>query len=67
MKYTEVKTLTRSVRRKEIMYLKECYSKRKSCLFCARVRGVIRKYDLYCCRNCFKRNAEELGFSTYYQ
>ncbi|GAB2219236.1 hypothetical protein Droror1_Dr00006869 [Drosera rotundifolia] len=34
--------------------------------FCARVcgnpHGIIRKYGLMCCRQCFRSNAKEIGF-----
>ncbi|MCJ7450186.1 MAG: 30S ribosomal protein S14 [Candidatus Nanohaloarchaeota archaeon QJJ-9] len=37
-------------------------SKRK-CRRCGRRgRGIIRKYDLYYCRQCFREVAENLGF-----
>ncbi len=37
-------------------------SKRK-CRRCGRRgRGIIRKYDLYYCRQCFREVAEQLGF-----
>jgi len=35
-------------------------------LFCSRVcgnsHGLIRKYGLNCCRQCFRSNAKEIGF-----
>ncbi len=37
-------------------------SKRK-CRRCGRQgRGIIRKYDLYYCRQCFREIADKLGF-----
>lgn len=37
-------------------------SKRK-CRRCGRIgRGIIRSYDLYYCRQCFREIAESLGF-----
>lgn len=35
------------------------------CRRCGRTGGVIRKYDLYICRQCFREVAEELGFKKY--
>lgn len=68
MKFNSLEAnLPRAVRRKQITFKKDKYYFRTSCLFCDRVRGLIRKYDLYTCRNCFKENATQLGFSTYYQ
>ncbi|MFA5746344.1 MAG: 30S ribosomal protein S14 [archaeon] len=32
------------------------------CRFCKTRRGLIRKYNLYICRRCFKDYAEKLGF-----
>ncbi|MDP3742683.1 MAG: 30S ribosomal protein S14 [Candidatus Micrarchaeota archaeon] len=39
-------------------------SKRR-CRFCATARGLIRKYQLYVCRRCFREKAEEIGFKKY--
>lgn len=32
------------------------------CRFCNTQRGLIRKYNLYICRRCFKDYSEKLGF-----
>ena len=32
------------------------------CKICGNSRGLIRKYNIYLCRRCFKENAEKLGF-----
>ena len=34
----------------------------RKCRFCGTNKGLVRKYNLYICRRCFKDNAEELGF-----
>jgi small subunit ribosomal protein S14 len=34
----------------------------RKCRFCGTQRGLIRKYNLYICRRCFKDHAKELGF-----
>ena len=34
----------------------------RKCRFCGTQRGLIRKYNLYICRRCFKDYAEKLGF-----
>lgn len=36
--------------------------KSRKCRFCDTQRGLIRKYNLYICRRCFKDYAEKLGF-----
>lgn len=35
------------------------------CRKCRRSEGVIRKYDLLYCRQCFREEAEKLGFRKY--
>lgn len=36
---------------------------KRKCRRCGRRgRGIIRKYDLYYCRQCFREIAEQLGF-----
>jgi len=34
----------------------------RKCRFCGTQRGLIRKYNLYICRRCFKDYAKDLGF-----
>ncbi|KAG6749024.1 hypothetical protein POTOM_046066 [Populus tomentosa] len=29
---------------------------------CGNPHGIIRKYGLMCCRQCFRSNAKEIGF-----
>ncbi len=38
---------------------------RRVCRNCGNARGLIRKYDLYVCRRCFREMAEQLGFKKY--
>jgi small subunit ribosomal protein S14 len=35
------------------------------CRKCGRTRGVIRKYGLSYCRQCFREEASKLGFRKY--
>lgn len=35
------------------------------CRRCGRTGGVIRKYDLYYCRQCFREIATTVGFKKY--
>ncbi|KAG8373483.1 hypothetical protein BUALT_Bualt11G0028900 [Buddleja alternifolia] len=34
----------------------------RTCSVCGKSRGLIRKYALMCCRQCFRTNAKEIGF-----
>jgi small subunit ribosomal protein S14 len=34
----------------------------RKCRFCETQKGLIRKYNLYICRRCFKDYADKLGF-----
>lgn len=34
----------------------------KKCMRCGSFKGIIRKYDLYYCRRCFREIAKDLGF-----
>jgi small subunit ribosomal protein S14 len=34
----------------------------RRCRLCGSSRGVIRKYNLYICRRCFREVADKLGF-----
>ena len=36
------------------------------CLRCRRKRGIVRRYDLHLCRQCFREVARELGFKKYW-
>ncbi len=37
----------------------------RKCRFCGKMNGLIRKYGLYICRQCFRERAERLGFKKY--
>ncbi|KAH0915313.1 hypothetical protein HID58_029759, partial [Brassica napus] len=34
----------------------------RTCRVCGNSHGLIRKYGLNCCRQCFRSNAKEIGF-----
>ncbi|EXB38977.1 40S ribosomal protein S29 [Morus notabilis] len=34
----------------------------RACRVCGNPHGLIRKYGLMCCRQCFRSNAKEIGF-----
>lgn len=35
------------------------------CRRCGRTGGLIRQYDLYYCRQCFREIAKKIGFKKY--
>jgi small subunit ribosomal protein S14 len=35
------------------------------CRRCGRQRGLIRKYGVYLCRQCFRETAKDMGFEKY--
>ena len=45
---------------------KRAFGKSKNpCRRCGRTEGVIRKYGLNYCRQCFREEAQKLGFNKY--
>ncbi|XP_017700341.1 small ribosomal subunit protein uS14 [Elaeis guineensis] len=37
----------------------------RACRVCGNPHGLIRKYGLMCCRQCFRSNAKDIGFIKY--
>ena len=37
----------------------------RRCLLCGRIGGHIRSYNLNLCRQCFRLNAQKMGFKKY--
>ena len=35
------------------------------CVRCGRKRGIIRRYHIFMCRQCFRETAPQLGFKKY--
>lgn len=35
------------------------------CVRCGRKRGVIRRYQIFMCRQCFRETGNEIGFKKY--
>ncbi len=35
------------------------------CKRCGRKQGLVRKYDIYLCRQCFRDTAYQMGFEKY--
>ena len=45
---------------------REVYQGRiEGCVLCDRKRGLVRRYGLNLCRQCFRDKATELGFKKY--
>ena len=46
--------------------VREVYRGRiEGCVLCDRKRGLVRRYGLNLCRQCFRDKASELGFKKY--
>jgi small subunit ribosomal protein S14 len=41
------------------------YGRNKGCERCGRKRGIVRRYGLRLCRQCFREVAPELGFKKF--
>jgi len=50
--------------KKELPKLMQLKKKRR-CRVCRGNAGLIRKYNLYVCRRCFKDIAEKMGFKKF--
>lgn len=35
----------------------------RNCVICSNQKALIRKYELNVCRQCFRENAENIGFT----
>lgn len=42
------------------------YGRVVGCIRCGRKRGLVRKYKLHMCRQCFRETAPEMGFKKYW-
>ena len=42
------------------------FGRKVGCARCGRKRGIVRKYGLHLCRQCFREIAPELGFKKYW-
>lgn len=38
---------------------------KRKCKICGAYEGLIRKYELYVCRKCFREIGESIGFRKY--
>ncbi|HEC82734.1 MAG TPA: 30S ribosomal protein S14 [Thermoplasmatales archaeon] len=41
------------------------YGRIEGCIRCGRKRGIIRRYGMHLCRQCFREIAEDMGFKKY--
>jgi small subunit ribosomal protein S14 len=41
------------------------YGRIHGCVRCGRRRGIIRRYGMHLCRQCFREIAEDMGFKKY--
>jgi small subunit ribosomal protein S14 len=41
------------------------YGRVEGCVRCGRKRGLVRRYGLHLCRQCFGEKAEKIGFKKY--
>jgi small subunit ribosomal protein S14 len=44
---------------------KKLFGRKVGCLRCGRKRGIVRRYNLHVCRQCFREIAMDLGFHKY--
>jgi small subunit ribosomal protein S14 len=44
---------------------KKEFGRKVGCLRCDRKRGIVRRYGLHVCRQCFREVAMDLGFRKY--
>jgi small subunit ribosomal protein S14 len=44
---------------------KKLFGRKVGCARCDRKRGIVRRYGLHLCRQCFREVAPDLGFSKY--
>jgi ribosomal protein S14 len=60
MKYFSLDT-----KEKLIIPFQSIFRKRKACLFCPLKKSIIRSYSIGVCRNCFRDNHKDFGFSVH--
>ena len=41
------------------------FGRKKGCLRCGRKRGIVRRYGMHLCRQCFREIAPDIGFKKY--
>ncbi|UCH90371.1 MAG: 30S ribosomal protein S14 [Thermoplasmata archaeon] len=41
------------------------FGRKKGCHRCGRKRGIVRRFGMHLCRQCFREIAPEIGFKKY--
>ena len=41
------------------------FGRKEGCLRCGRRRGIVRRYGMHLCRQCFREIAKDIGFKKY--
>lgn len=41
------------------------YGRKRGCVRCGRRRGIVRRYGIHLCRQCFREIAFDMGFRKY--
>ncbi|MDD5502084.1 MAG: 30S ribosomal protein S14 [Candidatus Thermoplasmatota archaeon] len=49
----------------QVKQRKKQYGRKVGCERCGRKRGIVRRYGLHLCRQCFRDTAESIGFRKY--
>lgn len=44
---------------------RKSFGRKNGCERCGRKRGIVRRYGLHFCRQCFREVARDLGFRKY--
>jgi small subunit ribosomal protein S14 len=42
------------------------YGRAEGCVRCGRRRGIVRRYGMHLCRQCFREVAKDAGFKKYW-
>jgi small subunit ribosomal protein S14 len=60
---TEAQLVTATMTEKKVK--KKTFGRKIGCTRCGRKRGLVRRYGMHLCRQCFREIAPELGFKKY--
>lgn len=60
---TEAQQVTATTNEKKVK--KKTFGRKIGCTRCGRKRGIVRRYGMHLCRQCFREIAPELGFKKY--
>lgn len=65
LKYEKIPPIKAFFSDEPLMKGKTKFGRKIGCVRCGRKRGIIRRYGLHLCRQCFREVAPELGFRKY--